>query len=472
LSTPSRIIIALILASLILAACGSTGPGGAGDDALFSRSTTVARDRIQVTVSGTGELEASALATLSFKAEGSIGAVNASVGQQVTAGQVLLELDPGSLDASLASAKAELIQAEQALDEAEDLNNWQIALAQARQQLAMAEDALDDAEYYHRVRQQGNRASQDTINAAEARLVLAERSVDRAKAEYDKYSGRDSDDPSRAVALTNLVNARQERDSARRTLNWYTGAPTEIEQAQLDADVAVAEANLEKARERVEILEQGPDPDQVEAAQARVDAARARANQANLDAPFAGTVMAVNYSLGDSVTPGQPAVVLADLSQLHVETSIDELDVASVEIGQPATITLDALPQVRLDGEVEEIDLIPSSLSSTTEYPLRVALVSVDDQARVGMTVTVNVLVADVEDTLVVPNWALRFDAETGDVYVNVEQDGGIERRAVELGLRNESISQITNGLQEGDIIGVVSDGQTEENSFRGPFGG
>lgn len=468
---PAGIFIALT--ALIMSAC-SLGPaaGPPGEEGPFSRSTSVQQDSIQVTVSGTGELEASAVAIMSFKAEGTVGTVNAAVGDQVRQGQLLMELDPASLDANLASAQAELIQAEQALDEAQDLNNWQLALAQARQQLAQAEDALEDAEYIRRVRQQGNRASQSTIDAAEARLVLAERAVDRAKAEYDKYSGRDSDDPARALALTKLVNARQDRDAAERALNWYTGAPTEIEQAQLDADVAVAEANLAKARERVEVLADGPDPDQVEAAQSRLDAAQARVNQARLTAPFNGTVMAVNYSVGDSVVPGQTAVVVADTSQLHVETAIDELDIASLEVGQPATISLDALPQVRLDGQVERVDLIPDVSSATIEYPIRVALTSVDERARVGMTVTVNVLVAEQDNVLVIPNWALRFDSQNGDVYVNVLQNGQVERRPIQLGLRNESFSQVSDGLQAGDVIGITSEPESNGGPFGGPFGG
>jgi HlyD family secretion protein len=274
------------------------------------------------------------------------------------------------------------------------------------------------------------------------------------------------------VALTNLVNARQSRDAAERALNWYTGAPTEIEQAQLDADVAVAEANLAKARERVEELSDGPDPDQVEAAQSRLDAAQARVNQARLTAPFNGTVMAVNYSVGDSVNPGQTAIVVADTSQLHVETAIDELDIASIEVGQEATISLDALPQVRLEGEVEEVDLIPDVTSTTIEYPIRVALTSVGERARVGMTVTVNVLVADEQNTLVIPNWALRFDSQNGDIYVNVLENGQVEQRPVQLGLRNESFSQVTDGLQAGEVIGVVNEPEDNGGSFSGPFGG
>ncbi|MFP3852930.1 MAG: efflux RND transporter periplasmic adaptor subunit [Anaerolineales bacterium] len=466
----SKFITIIIAAALALAGCG--GPANASQTDGFSRSATVEYGRMEVRVSGTGRIESAAQAALSFKLDGTVGTVNVDVGDEVHQGELLMELDPASLDVNLASAEAELIQAEQQLDEVQDLNNWRADLAQARQQLAQAEQALEDAEYMHRVRQQGNRASQETIDAAEARLVLAENMVDRAKAEYDKFSGRDSDDPARALALQMLANARQERDAALRALNWYKGAPDEIEQAQLDADVAVAEANLAKARERVEILEEGPDPDAVRAAQSHVDAAQARVNQARLTAPFTSTVMAVNYAVGDSITPGQAAVRLADRSQLHVETSIDELDIASVKLGQHATITLDALPEARIEGEVAKVDLVPDPTTSTTEYPIRVNLTLLDERARVGMTVTVDILVDAKDNALIIPNWTLRFDSDSGEVYVNLQQEGQIERRSVELGLRNESFSEVLDGLDEGDLIGVQTGTDQESSGFSGPFGG
>lgn len=444
---------------------------GTPDESQSTRSTTIEEGTIQVDVAGTGDLEPSAQASLSFAVSGNVGQINVDVGEPVQQGDVLMSLDPTSLDPGLLSAEVDLLQAGQQLEDITDEDNVQLQLAEARKELAQARDALEDAEYLYRVRQQGNRASEETIDAAEARLVLAQNEVDRAKVAYDQLSGRPEDDPARALALRKLANARQERDAALRSLNWYKGSPTEIEQAQLESDVAVAEARLFQAQDRVDTLEQGPDPDEVATARARVRAAEARVEQFKLTAPFAGKVLAVYYEVGDSVSPGVPAVVVADTSQLHVITPIDELDIASIEVDQPVTITLDALPELSLDGRVTQIDLFPRQGTGATEYPVRVELTSSDDRARVGMTAAVNILVEHKDGVLLVPNWALQFDPETNEVFVMVQSPSGPTRRDIRLGLRNESQSEVVEGLRAGDVVVGASPNQ-EEPSFPGPFGG
>lgn len=442
---------------------------GAGQPSV--RTATVQRGSIEVRVSGTGALAPAAQASLSFAVSGNVGEVNVDVGQQVKEGEVLLALDPASLDPSLLSAEVELLQAQQQLEELQDEDNLDAQLAQARKELAQARDALEDAEYLYRVRQQGNRASPETIDAAEARLVLAQHEVDQAKAAYDQLSGRPSDDPARALALRRLANARQERDAALRSLNWYKGGPTEIQQAELEADVAIAEARLAQAEERVATLEQGPDPDELATARARLRAAEARVEQFRLTAPFAGTVLALNYDAGDSVTPGAAAVVIADLGRMHVTAPIDELDIAAVQVGQPVTIALDALPELALQGRVAEIDLFPAQGTGATEYPVRVDLTSSDARVRVGMTAAVNILVEAKENAVLIPNWSLRFDRENGGVFVMVRTPAGPIRREISLGLRNESLSEVTEGLQAGEEVLGTSPGD-QDDALPGPFGG
>jgi RND family efflux transporter MFP subunit len=457
-----------LLGSVFLAACQANSNGGPEGET--QRVATAEQRPIEVVVSGTGRIEPEAQAFLSFAAGGNMGEVHVSVGETVNQETVLMELDLGSVDPSLISAEADLIQARQQLDELFDDNNQQVRLAEAERALAQAKDALEDAEYLRRVRQEGNRASESTIDTARAQVVIAQDVLNAAKARYDRQSGRPEDSVSRALALTRYASAIEERDAAQRSLNWYLGRPTEIQQAELDADVAVAEANLAKAQETVDTLKQGPDPDQVAAAQARLRSAEARFRQSRIEAPFEGTVLAVNYAVGDSVTPGQTAVVLADLSQLHVETSVDELDIASVEEGQSVSISLDALPEVELEGEVAEIDLAPGGTGASTEYPVRVALTSIDPRARVGMTVAIDITIAGKADALIIPNWALRFDADAGDVYVTIQGPSGLERRLVELGLRNELFSEVVGGLDPGDVVTISVTPQAP--SFSGPFGG
>jgi HlyD family secretion protein len=252
------------------------------------------------------------------------------------------------------------------------------------------------------------------------------------------------------------------------TYNWYTGKPTEIDQAIMDAEVAVADANVLQAQETLEDLRNAPDPNDVAAAQARVRAAQALVDQVRLIAPLDATVVAVNYQPGDSVTPGQFAVVLADLARLHVDTLVDELDIALVEPGKVVDLSLDALPGLNLAGEVEGIDLLPSS-GDTTSYPVRVRLVESDDRVRLGMTAGVSILAIRKENVILVPNWALGFDPTTGAITVRVRRGSKLVVTPIELGLRGETHSEVLSGLRAGDVVEAPL---PAPESGGGPFGG
>lgn len=416
------------------------------------RTATIETGPLRVWVTGTGKVEPSAQAALSFRTVGTLGELAVEVGQVVQAGQVLASLDPGSLDPELLAAEVDLITARQALDDLmEDPTVQQIA--KAEMVLAQARDALRVAEYSWNNQQEGRRASSDTIRGAEARLTLAQVEVDQAASEYNSLSGRPSDDPTKAVALTNLVAARADRDSALRNVNWYTGHPTEIQQAILDSEVSLAQANLLQAEQDLVDLKAGPEADAVESANARLRAAQAVVDQARLISPIDGTVMSVNHGVGDSIVPAEIEIVIADLATLHIDTSVDELDVGDVVIGQVVEISLDALPDLVLTGSVAGIDLSPEIGSANTQYPVRVEVESIDDLVRVGMTAALNILVADDEDAVLIPNWALGFDPETGDIIVFVGDGENRERRVIVLGLRNDTVSEVLSGLIPGEII-------------------
>ena len=162
--------------------------------------------------------------------------------------------------------------------------------------------------------------------------------------------------------------------------------------------------------------------------EARLRAVQAIVDQARLISPIEGTVMSVNHGVGDSIVPGEVEIVVADLGSLHIDTSVDELDVGDVVIGQSVEITLDAFPELVLVGSVAGIDLAPEIGSTSTQYPVRVELESLDELVRVGMTAGLSILVADNDNVVLIPNWALGFDPETGEIIVFVGDGENRER--------------------------------------------
>lgn len=455
-------LMAVATAAFLFACAGPRRPES------VERTAMAEIGSLEVYVTGTGKVGPEAQGGLSFKVPGTLGDLNVEVGQQVSAGQVLAELDPASLDPSLVAAEADLITAQQALDDLMEGPTEQ-QLARAELAVATARDGLHDAEYRWSVQQEGRRASSSTIRGAEAGLVLAEQELDQAKANYDQFSGLPSDDPVRALALTQLVAEEQARDAALRNLNWLTGHPTEIQQAILDAEVHTAAASLAQAEQDLADLQAGPDQKAVAVAEARVRAAQAVVDQARLISPIDGTAMAINHRPGDSIVPGEVEIVIADLSTLHVDTMVDELDIALLAMDQQVEITLDAVPDLILGGWVAGIDLAPAV--GTAQYPVRVELDSAEEQVRVGMTAALSILVARQDQTLLVPNWALGIDPETGDVIVTVYDGEQREVRVVTLGLRNDIVSEVLSGLEPGETVGVtiVEGLQGSGGGFFGP---
>ncbi|MDX1617063.1 MAG: hypothetical protein R3300_22350, partial [Candidatus Promineifilaceae bacterium] len=92
-------------------------------------------------------------------------------------------------------------------------------------------------------------------------------------------------------------------------------------------------------------------------------------------------------------------------------------------------------------------------------YEVTINIASTDADLRPGMTANAAIVVDENEDVLVVPNWAIRLDRETGQAYVNrLNGAGEIEEVAVETGVRNEQVSEVLGGLEAGDVVVVTNE--------------
>ena len=381
----------LITVVFVLPACSQGTPD------LTEESINGILEDFQPVVSATGIVLPSKRVVLSFPTAGIVDVIMVEEGEMVEKGKTLVALEGREqAQAALEAARFELILANQNLDEVHRTS--ELVSAQTQLALANAQDALEDAEYNWRVQQEGYRASQSTIDTAQASLVIAEEEVDHTKANYDSYSGRSEDDAQRAMALIALSSARSARDSAIRNLNWYLGHPDDTQQAILDAKLSIAEAELGVAEQNWARVKGGPDPETIERAAARVATAKAQLKAAEaalsilvLEAPFAGTISEVYTQEKEWVAPGQPLIVFADLQTLTVETTdLNEIDAAQIEIGDHAIATFDALPDIVVDGQVVYI-ASKSDEGSGVNYKVILELNEIPEKVRWGMTAFVDI---------------------------------------------------------------------------------
>lgn len=422
------------------------------------QTTVVRQGDLIIYASGSGTLIALNEIELGFGTNGPIFDLNVQAGDEVQTGDILAtQGDREQLEATAAADQLSVMSAKEALDELHE--NADVVAAQAQLDLANAMDDLHSAEVTWSVQQEGNRASQASLNAAEAELELAEGALERAKQNLNK-------DPDNAALQLNYANAQKKYNTALLNWNWYTGHPTEIQQAQLDAEVAMAEALVAQAERKWEEVKNGPDPNEVAMAELQLANAEAKfaVSQRNLEesiivAPIDGTILSVTAKVGQDVTG--PFITMADLSQLYLEIFLDETDMGKIDLDYEVEVIFDALLDQVFTGHVVQVD--PSMYQSGPISTVK-GLVKLDESATattdkllLGMNAAVDVIAGRAEDVALIPVEALR-ELSTGEYAVFVMQDGELELRFVELGLTDLTFAEIKSGLEVGEIVttGIV----------------
>ncbi len=257
-----------------------------------------------------------------------------------------------------------------------DLDAAEAAVGNAHVAMQIAELRYEELEAGPR-KEEVDRA-QAQVDAAQAALKRAEAQVEAAQAQLQGAEAQV------AVAQAQLAAAEAQVATAKAQVK---GAEAQVAQAQARRDLLKAGARAED----VALAEA-----QVKEAQAALEAARAALSDAQLVAPFAGTVARLEVREGEVVAPGQPILYLGDLSELQVETTdLSEVDIAGVKVGQPVDITFDALPERKLTGRVKRIEPIATPSKGGTNYTVIISFDELDPDLRWGMTAFVDILLGD-----------------------------------------------------------------------------
>jgi macrolide-specific efflux system membrane fusion protein len=237
----------------------------------------------------------------------------------------------------------------------------------------------------------------------------------------------------------------------------------------------------------------------VDQAQLDVDTAQTALADTVLTAPGAGTVTAINGAVGQSAGSGtsnpsstsgagQAAgsassstttssssssgfIVLTNMSDLLVNTSVAEIDVSKVKAGQKATVTINALPNAPVQATVSKVDLTPTTSGNVVSYGTQLALTSPPEGLRPGQSASVVITVAEADNVLSVPAAAVQTAGNTSAVVV--EENGQNVTRPVQVGVRGESTVEITSGLTEGErvVLTAASPGATTGRTGTGTGG-
>lgn len=202
-------------------------------------------------------------------------------------------------------------------------------------------------------------------------------------------------------------------------------------------------------------------------AQAALEDAQKQLEEATITAPFDGIIAEVNAEVGDLVSPNKPVIILVDPSELEINAIVDELDVFKVKPGQKARIIFDALPMVKLQGEVKNISPLAIKQAGVVSYPITISVKPPGNlQLKGGLSASVDIIVTKKENVLLVPNRAVMRKGRERKVQVVVDDE--IQERVVKVGESNEQWTEIISGLKEGEKVLVGLQTPTVKPRLRG----
>jgi HlyD family secretion protein len=368
------------------------------------QTAKAARGNLTATIGATGTVRAMQSALLIWQAAGTVDTVNVKVGDNIPSDFVMAYLVKTSLPQSVIAAEADLADAQKSLNE---LMSSDTSRAQAVIDLRDAQEAFDKANNW-RIELNGK--------------------IHVKKIVYKKFRNR-------KIPI----------------LREYRGYADEGTIKKADEDLALAKAKLDDAQREFDLLDNGNMAD-ITAAQARVDAAQATLNLARVISPFAGTVTESYPLPGDQVSAGATAFRLDNLSSLLVDVKVSEVDINNVTVGQPVTLTFDAILGKEYHGEVIEVTQAGTADQGVVNFTVTVELTDADAMVKPGMTAAVNIVVEEMQDVLLVQNRAVRLVDNQRVVYVL--ENGQPVKKDITLGSSSDTLSVVAGGdIKEGDVI-------------------
>ncbi len=468
----TRFMTALVL---VLALAASACQANSAGTTQQLQTATVTRGSLQATVSAAGTIAAPAQVAVPFQNSGQVKAVNVKVGDRVKAGQVLAVLDSTSLEAALASAQAGL-----------DMAQAQLA---ATQKGPLASQVKSDAAALSSAQTAYQAAQAKTSNLGD-QLVIDQNNLDNAATELNDAQNAYSNlfefvrsgNPRGAFVppagqqwsqqKVALDNAKINYEVAVATYNLDAASVNNSSLASAAAQVAQAQAALDDLKSTPTAQDVQLGELSVQSAQIAVDQAKLNLLKSQLIAPFDGVVAQVNLQVGQPSSASTQPVVLANLSQLEAQVLVAETDVPRVQVGQPVQVTFDALPSQTFTATVVEVALVGQTASGVVNYPVTIALNQADPQIRPGMTANVTIVVEQRDNILLVPNRAIKLSGRQRTV--TVLKDGKPTVVDVTLGMSGDTESEVTSGLNEGDVVVVPQTTTTTGGGggFGGPGGG
>ncbi len=427
------------------------------DEILVQTAKVVRKDVLKSQVSASGQIRAKDFVNLQAEIVGVVTYLPVREGDKVNKGDILAKIDPIQVSTQTDATRAQFEAARQ------DLRSQEFQISISENNLANARAQLDSA------RSQSDQA-EATYLRTQASFKRSQQMSEDGLISRDEYE----------QAQLNLKSAKSSMDVAKKQVE------------QMQNQIKISENSLDQMKSSYS------------AAKVRLGAQEANLAQASdqlrkttIISPLSGVITSLVVHAGERAVPGTlnspqaTLMTISDLSVIQTELKVDETDIVSLAIGNPAKIKVDALPDVVLDGEVTEIGNSPITSGTATQeakdFKVIVTVKNPPDKIRPGMSCTADIITDTKQNVLAIPIQALTIRevevdkdgkyiqpdltkkktesiarADSSKTKINKKELEGVfvitkdniaRFRPVKTGITGESEIEIKSDLQEGETI-------------------
>lgn len=377
---------------------------------------TVSRTNLIQSVKATGKVTSKTDLSLSFKSSGVVRSIKVEVGQKVYKGQILATLDQASESADVTIARG--------------------ALASAQ------------AKYNKTI----NAYTNEEINLAKVLLENAKNDYEKVKSEQDLlvYNAEDAYLSTISTNGSNFIKAKNDLNYVKKVRDSALVAATAvINQRQAELDVKLAQAN----NADIELANA-----EITQAQGKLESALAKLEDTIIRAPENGTITRIDTKIGELSQANKEVIVLQDVSNLYIESNINEANIANIKLNQVVKFTFDSMPDREFSGVVVHIDPSATTDDGVVNYKIKSSIPKSDVDIRVGMNANIIVVGGEALGVLSLPKEAIKF--MNGKSFVKKvlnEKKNKFEEIEIVTGfLGDGNLIEISSGLSEGDTVTYI----------------
>lgn len=471
---------------------GGGGNKAASRDVTYAETTPVRQD-VSNSLSGTGTLNPANTYTVKSLVDGKILTGGFEEGDKVEEGDVLYTIDSSDASTNLEKASIALQQAQRSYDKTVDLQYVRAEVDGTVSSLKVAKgDQVTSGQEVAVIRDSSKMLLNLLFPAADAANfsvgqsadVMLDGTFETLKGTITAITG--TDELSTGNLLVRTVTIRVNNAGGLTTAQAATASVNGVSSiasatfayqaertltAQAGGTVSAINVQEGDAVSKGDILIELTGDDLTESIQSASESLRSaeismqnqQDNMSNytITSPISGTIIEKDAKQGDALTSGSTLCVIYDLSYLEMVINVDELQIGALSVGQKVQLTADAVADKTYVGTVTRVSMKGSSSGGTTTYPITIRIDDTDG-LRPGMNANAEIVVAEANNALVVPNAAVirggyvlvsKKSPSAANAVEDMDAPEGYVYVKVETGVSDDSYTEIKSGLQEDDTV-------------------